>query len=166
MSNYATKLSNLQDRGLNEVFDIIRKQGVESKHCTDQCLKITDDNYMFNLDGGRYLTEITEEKLIDDKGYSYNHSVLDVDDLIGLIDHLIEANSDPLARRSIDVLHHEIEFFLKDEDGKLRGEELLETDSDHIEESIIKGMREGELNCYVWLNDQPITCTGWWKINN
>ena len=71
----------------NKIAKAIKARGVKSEHRSDLVIKVKDDQ-MFNLDGGRYLTEITEDELIDDGGYSYHHSVLTLEQLCEIADNL------------------------------------------------------------------------------
>ncbi len=88
--SYTANLENLKNKGLNEVIEIIKNKGVESKHSKVKCLKINDDDLMFNLEGDRYLTEITSTLLVDNSGYTYKHEALKTDDLMDVIDHIIK----------------------------------------------------------------------------
>lgn len=65
----------------------IMDKGVKSKFSSDQVLKV-NDKQMFTLEGGRYLTEISERELIDNNGYRYNHDVLPIEELCKVIDSL------------------------------------------------------------------------------
>ena len=89
--NYGNKLSQLMNEGIKEIQSLIQTSSDFSDHVsTTQCLKIIDDEFMLNLEGGRYLTEITSEELIDNSGYQYNYSVLETEQLLKLFDYLIE----------------------------------------------------------------------------
>lgn len=61
-------------------------KGVESKNISGKVLKVKDEQ-MFNLDGGRWLVEISEDVLIDNNGYTYHHSVLEIEKLCEVIDN-------------------------------------------------------------------------------
>ena len=63
----------------------ILSKGVESEHRSEKVLKVKDDQ-MFNLEGGRYLVEITPTELIDNNGYSYDHSSLELEQLCEAVD--------------------------------------------------------------------------------
>jgi len=65
----------------------IMDKGVESKHRSEKVIAIKKDELQFNLEGGRYLTEITAQELIDNEGYSYNLSVLPIDQLCEAVDN-------------------------------------------------------------------------------
>jgi len=64
----------------------ILSKGVGSEHRSEKVLKVKDDQ-MFNLEGGRFLTEITPTELIDNEGYSYDHSSLELEQLCEAIDN-------------------------------------------------------------------------------
>lgn len=61
-------------------------KGVESKHRSEKVLRVENEDHMFNLEGGRYLVEITPTELIDNSGYSYGHSSLELEELCEAID--------------------------------------------------------------------------------
>jgi len=63
------------------------KKGVKSEYRSDTVLKVKDDQ-CFNLDGGRYLVEISETDLIDNGGYSYNYSCLTLEQLCEAVDNI------------------------------------------------------------------------------
>jgi len=90
---YSEKLSELVESALSELRELIAQKGVESEFMSKVCLKIEDDDFAFNLDGGRYLAEITQNELLDNNGYHYDFNVLDTEDLLDVIDHLIELHS-------------------------------------------------------------------------
>lgn len=98
MKNFSEKLDNLYKEANEKLVKLIDKKGVESKHYSDKCLKIKKDDFMFNIEGGRYLTEIKKEhprsnevELIDNGGYSYHVSVMESEDFFAVVDHLIES---------------------------------------------------------------------------
>lgn len=64
----------------------LKTKGVKSEFRNDIVLKIKDDNLMFNLEGGRYLVELTETELIDNEGYSYNLRCLDIGKLCEVVE--------------------------------------------------------------------------------
>ena len=89
--NYEQKLDSLINEALNKIFDLIDVSEDFSAHFSHtQCLKITVDTFMFNLEGNRYLTEITRNELVDNSGYTYSFFNLEADQLVTLSDYLIE----------------------------------------------------------------------------
>jgi len=63
------------------------KKGVKSEHSSETVLKVKDDQ-SFNLDGGRYLTEISATDLIDNCGYSYDYSCITLEELCEAVDNI------------------------------------------------------------------------------
>ncbi len=90
MIKFEDKLDDLIDQARTKLIILIEMYGVDSDFTNKDVMIITDTDFMFNLDGARYLIELSEDELIDDKGYSYSHSVLEVTKYLTLIDHLIE----------------------------------------------------------------------------
>jgi len=86
--NYVEKLNMLK----NEIIEVFRtfifEFGKESEFSNNIVIKITNDDFKFFLVGERYLTEISEEFLIDDRGYTYSFDTLDVEHLAELADAL------------------------------------------------------------------------------
>lgn len=70
------------------IVELIKTKGEESDHLGDIVLKIKDEDKMYNLEGGRWLVEISENKLIDNQGYSYDLCVLRLEELCDVIDSL------------------------------------------------------------------------------
>lgn len=70
--------------------------------------------------------------------------------------------------RTIEILQHEIEFWLKDiETDTERFEPIEEGTTDFIEEQIREGYSSGELNESVFNKEGSIIeCKGWWNIKN
>ena len=46
------------------------------------------DELCFNLEGGRYLTNITKNCLVDNLGYEYDFYVLDIEQLCEITDYV------------------------------------------------------------------------------
>jgi hypothetical protein len=65
----------------------ILKKGIEGRHRSDKVLAIRKDEHQFNLEGRRYLTEITPTELIDNEGYSYGHSSLTLEQICEAVDN-------------------------------------------------------------------------------
>ena len=62
--------------------------------------------------------------------------------------------------RTIFILQHQISYWYEGEEG--RGREMPDIDAEHVQEMIIKGYIEGELNSL--LDDQETEIYGWWRI--
>ena len=90
MKKYSEKLDKLVDEALTTLQELIIKHGISSEHMNCECLRITEEKYNFNLDGGRYLSELHYSRMLDDGGYAYNYSVLPTSDLLELVDYLVE----------------------------------------------------------------------------
>ena len=88
-NEFKIKHNILEQEVANKIDKLIQKKGVKSKHRgeSEKVLKVKGDQ-QFNLDGGRYLTEITKTELIDNSGYSYQHSCLTLDELCEVVDSL------------------------------------------------------------------------------
>lgn len=94
MYSYHEKLDQLITEGIEKIRDLISLHKIESKHSSFLCLPIIDDDLMYNLDGGRYLIEFSNDYLIDNNGYTYSHYALDYSQLSIVIDHLINNYND------------------------------------------------------------------------
>jgi len=96
MKKFSIKLDELIGHAIERLNKKIRSKGVESDYSSNMCLKIKNDDCMFNLEGGRYLTEIRTDRyydqieLVDNSGYTYHYSVLETLDFLEVIDHLLE----------------------------------------------------------------------------
>lgn len=148
METFEERLDAMQSEIKEILFDLIEKKGVKSKHYSDNCLKIKSDDLMFNLEGGRYLTEIKhssshrgEIELVDNSGYSYDDSALDTENYIQVADHLIK-ESQYTEYSATDIIYDLDE----DEDGadlpktiaiKVPNEIILSSDiEDYISDKI------------------------------
>lgn len=92
MEKLVDKLKDLRSSISNRISDLIETHGVPSVHNTENVLVIKDDEFCFNLDGGHWLVEISEDKLIDNEGYTYSHDVLDIEDLCSALDNIVETS--------------------------------------------------------------------------
>jgi len=86
--SFVQQVNEVIDFAINEMRTLIEHKGEKSKHTSDKCLIIQEDEFMYNLEGGRYLTEVHENILVDNSGYHYNFSVLDTELLMQVFDHL------------------------------------------------------------------------------
>jgi len=96
MKNFSIRLKELYAEAEAKLAKLIDENGVESKHFSGNCLKIKDDNLMYNISGGRFLTEIRKTssfsdaiELVDNNGYTYTCSVMDSDNFFEVVDHLL-----------------------------------------------------------------------------
>lgn len=90
MITFTAKLDDLIEDAITKMRILINAKGEDSEHTDDKCLKVTDDDLMFNLENGRYLNEVTEYNLIDNRGYSYNFYVLETEKLMEITDYFIK----------------------------------------------------------------------------
>jgi len=88
MGTFIKKHKTLEKEIIAVIEQLIKAKGVESKHRGDVLVLKVKDDQQFNLDGGRYLTEITSNELIDNQGYNYNLSVLSLEQLCEVVDNL------------------------------------------------------------------------------
>lgn len=86
---YQCELDDLLQKGLKEVFKLIEAKGKESKHSPIQCLQIDSNSICINVNTG-FISEFSDEGLIDNEGYQYSFFSITTDELCQLIDHLIE----------------------------------------------------------------------------
>lgn len=100
MKSFVDRLKELDAEACKKIVALIENKGTESKFSSELVLKITDEDCMFNLDGGRYLVEIRKSGrydddivLIDNSGYTYNPYVLSTEDWFRVCDHLISSYS-------------------------------------------------------------------------
>ena len=89
MKTFKKQLDDLMKQAIEKLRETIDSKGIESRHSGNKCLKVTKGNHQHNLDGGRYLTEINSECLVDNSGYEYNFYVLGTEDFLSTIDYLI-----------------------------------------------------------------------------
>ena len=75
MGTLLNEHAKLESKVRERLARLIAKKGIESEYRSDMVLKVKEEQ-MFNLDGGRYLTEISARELIDNDGHSYNLSCL------------------------------------------------------------------------------------------
>lgn len=88
-NTFRRKYLDLQSEVASKIAELIDKKGKESKTLSCMVLKIKKEEQQFNLDGGRYLTEISKAVLIDNNGYSYNYDVLTLDQLCEIVDSFL-----------------------------------------------------------------------------
>ena len=91
MELYAKQLNELVEKAIENVRSLIEEKGTESEHSHSKCLTVTDDEFKFNLEGDRYLTEVYENSLVDNYGYTYGFfGVLGTEELFQLVDYLVQ----------------------------------------------------------------------------
>ena len=85
---FTQQLEELTERVEKSIALSVADKGVASEFMRKMAIKVDDDDHAFNLDGGRWLAEVTQHELIDNKGYQYQFNVLSVEDLCSLADYL------------------------------------------------------------------------------
>lgn len=87
MGNLRDKHVELEEEVVAKIGELLETQGVNSaEHGNKRVLRISDEEVMWNLEGGRYLVEINEVELIDNKGYTYALDVLNLERLCEVVD--------------------------------------------------------------------------------
>ena len=88
-TTYQDKYKALVKEVEQKIVDLIKTKGEESKFNNERVLKIKDKQ-AFNLDNGRWLTEIIKDafsiSIADNHGYTYDSSVLTLDQLCEIVD--------------------------------------------------------------------------------
>jgi len=84
MEYFTTKYNDLIEEMKNSINTMLVENDVDF-------LRIDKDSLMFNLDGGRYLSDIKENGiLVDNYGYEYYFEILETERLCEVVDYLIE----------------------------------------------------------------------------
>ena len=90
METYTKRLEELNLAVTNMLAVLIASPiAVQSKHTSDKCLEVRNDDLMFNLDGGRYLTELHYDKIVDNNGYQYSYDCLTMEQKCELVDYFL-----------------------------------------------------------------------------
>ncbi len=79
---------DLENEVTEKIGKLISIYGKESNHISNPVLKLNDDQ-MFNLEGGRYATEISFDNIIDNSGHSYHHESLSLEQRCEIIDSFL-----------------------------------------------------------------------------
>jgi hypothetical protein len=87
--SYLDKLQGLRNDLDKTILSLIQDKGVKSDHSNLRVLKVDADD-MINLEGGRWLTEITMLTIIDNEGYEYNLDVITFEELARIVDNLTD----------------------------------------------------------------------------
>jgi len=93
MIKFENKLDDLIAQAKAKLLILIEAYGNESDSADKNVIIVTNADFMFNLDNGKYLIELSEDELIDNEGYCYSHSVLEITKYLTLIDYLIEKHN-------------------------------------------------------------------------
>ena len=87
---FLLELEEFKERIYQSIAKNVANKGIESKFISKMVIKV-DNERSFNLDGSRWLSEVTQNELLDNHGYHYSFNVLSFDDLCDLAD-FIEKN--------------------------------------------------------------------------
>lgn len=93
MSNILTHTQKLEKLRTDLELKISRKAKKQvrySKHQSNKAILIKRAN--INLDGERWLEEVTPYDLIDNRGYSYSYNVLTLEELCEVADEIFYVN--------------------------------------------------------------------------
>lgn len=85
--SFFERLESLGSEIVERIKRLVADNGVESDYANIEVLKIDNDNLNFNLEGGRYLVEVSKNELIDNHGYRYDFFVLDLELLAQIADY-------------------------------------------------------------------------------
>lgn len=111
MGEFERRLDNLYDEAVGTLQNLINNSGEESDHISEKVLKITDDAFMFNLEGGRYLNEYSHQYgLIDNNGYQYYITAMDAENFFEVVDYLIKKytkKEEPKEERKLDYFERQ-----------------------------------------------------------
>ena len=145
--NLEKQLEELSKKVIAQICVLLDSKGVKSKHSSNIVLQLADEEKMFNLEGGRYLTEITETELIDDRGYTYFLDSITINQLCEVVDSIseqprkfrvgIEVDGD-FEYKYFDDKMFAYEYFVK------KGSQANETQLIELEERLEKKNRHGE----------------------
>lgn len=91
MKTLRDKYTELEKQVVIKIGELIEKVGVNSaSQSQTKVLRILDEKMMWNLEGGRYLVELNETTLIDNKGYTYSLDTLNLKRLCEIVDSISE----------------------------------------------------------------------------
>lgn len=79
--------NNLYEELRHNIIDRVQEIGKDSD-VGFPTIEIEEDEFQYNLDNDRYLTEIGEDYLFDSYGHSYDFCALDIENLCHLVDYL------------------------------------------------------------------------------
>jgi len=84
---FQLELQEFTERVEKSIAENVAKKGVASEFMSKMAVKV-DGEHCYNLDGNRWLVEVTQNELIDNQGYQYQFNVLPLDELCGIADYL------------------------------------------------------------------------------
>jgi len=92
MEKLTEKLEELNNIIFLRIQELIEAKGVDSEHSSEFVLKITDEEFMRNIDGTHYsgyVTEISAEYLISNNGNKYSFDAIPLEDLCLAVDSVL-----------------------------------------------------------------------------
>lgn len=91
MEKLGAKLETFNQEVKDTIETLLETKGVPSRFTNSRLvLVIHNDEAMFNLEGRRYLVEISEDELIDNEGYEYSFDSLELETLCIAVDSVID----------------------------------------------------------------------------
>ena len=92
MDTLRGKYTKLEDEVVEKITELLEKKGVNSASQSDtSVLKVINEEMMWNLEGGRYLVELSETSLIDNRGYTYALDILNLERVCEVVDSIAES---------------------------------------------------------------------------
>lgn len=84
---WQNKCASLEHQLIARIMYLVNKRGKKSQFSSENALPIKEDQ-QFNLDGGRYLVEITSDRLVDNSGYRYSFDAITLQQLAEVADNI------------------------------------------------------------------------------
>lgn len=142
--NYKEKLDALHTEVREKISIKIRQSKDESEYFSNKKVIKVDEKRIFNLEGGGYLTEISEIALLDDLGHTYGYSALTPENLMDLADWVI--NKETKDNYQLNNLYQINEVKVEEElfDEQMTEYRIIdvETEIDSLEKWIGEGQSE------------------------
>lgn len=84
--SYSSQLESLISKATNDVNKCIKKLGEKSDFSHDLTIKI-NDVFDISVDGSTII-EVAENQLIDERGYHYDFTILEVESFLEIADYI------------------------------------------------------------------------------
>ena len=92
METLRDKYTEFEQQVVAKIGELLEKVGVNStSQSQTSVLRILDEEMMWNLEGVRYLVELNETTLIDNRGYTYSLDTLNLERLCEAVDSVAES---------------------------------------------------------------------------
>jgi len=91
MDTLREKYTELEEQVVAKISELLEKKGANSASQSTKVLVVIDEEMMWNLEGGRYLVELNETSLIDNRGYTYSLDTLNLERLCETVDSIAES---------------------------------------------------------------------------